>query len=442
MTTSEGAPWGILARTDPAVCSLLDQELLRQQDGLELIASENFASAAVIKTLANVMTNKYAEGLPGKRYYGGCEVVDALERLAIERACQLFGAQFANVQPHSGAQANAAVYLALAPPGSRILGLDLSSGGHLTHGSSANFSGVYYESAVYGLDPQTERVDMAKLAETVQKFRPCLLIAGASAYPRSLDFAGFRAIADSVGAKLVVDMAHVAGLVATKLYPDPLPHAHVVTTTTHKTLRGPRGGLILWNDPDLTPAINKGVFPGTQGGPLEHTIAAKAVAFAEAMRDDFCLYQQNVLANSQALGQALQKQGLELVTGGSDSHLLLINLAKSSEYLNGRDYEIALGRAAITVNKNTIPGEKRSPFVTSGIRVGTPAVTTRGMGAPEMQTIAEALGEIYQIARAHEKVSPMEIPAESFSGVTRKVKALAARFPLYPDWTPRGEAPQ
>lgn len=416
-------PWQIVEKQDPEVFGMIEAELRRQQEGIELIASENFASEAVIACMGSILTNKYAEGLPGKRYYGGCEEVDRLESLAIARATKLFGCGFANVQPHSGAQANAAVFLALAEKGDRILGLDLSHGGHLTHGSKVNFSGLLYESHFYGLNLATETIDYEQLAVKAREVRPKIIIAGASAYPRIIDFARFRAIADEVGAYLMVDMAHIAGLVATGGHPSPLGHAHVVTSTTHKTLRGPRGGLILWNDEGLTAKINKSVFPGTQGGPLEHIIAAKAVCFAEAMQPNFKKYQGQVLKNAQTLGKCLVDKGLKLVSGGTDNHLLLIDLTDSE--VSGKQYEDALGHVAITVNKNTVPREKRSPFVTSGVRVGTPAVTSRGLGEREM----EILGSL-MVEALHKKDD-----SEAMAEIRRGVLDIAKRFPLYSGWS-------
>lgn len=415
-------PWDILSTSDKEVFDLIQGELLRQKHGLELIASENFASRAVIAAVGNVLANKYAEGLPGKRYYGGCQIVDKVEDLAIQRACKLFGAKFSNVQPHSGAQANAAVFLALLSPGDRILGLDLSHGGHLTHGSKVNFSGILYESHFYGLDPVTDTINYDHVLKCARELKPKMIIAGASAYPRVIDFKRFREIADEVGAYLMVDMAHIAGLVASGDHPSPIPHAHVTTSTTHKTLRGPRGGIILWNDESLTPKLNKAVFPGVQGGPLEHVIAAKAVCFKEALDPSFKTYQKAVVANSKALAAHLTKKGIKLVSGGTDNHLMLLDL--SGTEITGKQLEEALGKVEITVNKNTVPQEKRSPFVTSGVRIGTPAVTSRGLGTAEM----ELLGEL--IARVLKNIdNPTELDR-----IRRDVLSLAERFPLYPEW--------
>ena len=416
------SPWDILRNQDPEIFNLIQDEMSRQRHGLELIASENFASPAVISAMANVLANKYAEGLPGKRYYGGCQVVDKVEDIAIRRVCQLFGSKFANVQPHSGAQANAAVYLALLNSGDKVLGLDLSHGGHLTHGSKVNFSGILYESHFYEIDPETEILNYDHVLKIARELKPKMIIAGASAYARTLDFKRFREIADDVGAYLMVDMAHIAGLVATGEHPSPIPHAHVVTSTTHKTLRGPRGGIILWNDEALTPKINKSVFPGTQGGPLEHIIAAKAVSFKEALEPSFKAYQKQVVTNARALADALMKKGIKLVSGGTDNHLMLLDLSDTE--ITGKQLEEALGKVEITVNKNTVPREKRSPFVTSGVRIGTPAVTSRGLGATEMGTIADLISRV---------VKNIDNPAE-LDKIHRDVLALADKFPLYPEW--------
>ena len=414
-------PWSVLANHDPEVYRIIEEELARQQDGIELIASENFASLPVVACLGNVLTNKYAEGLPGKRYYGGCEKVDQVEQLAIDRAKALFGSEFANVQPHSGAQANAAVYLTLLKPGDRVLGMDLSHGGHLTHGSKVNFSGILYDSHSYQLDSETETINYDAVEKLAKEIKPKMIIAGASAYARSIDFEKFRKIADSVGAYLMVDMAHIAGLVATGLHPSPVKHAHATTTTTHKTLRGPRGGLILWNDKDLN--FNKSVFPGIQGGPLEHVIAAKAVCFKEAQDDSFKNYQQQVLDNANALAEGLVSRGFRLVSGGTDNHLLLMDLSQSE--VSGKDLEQALGKAAITVNKNTVPRESRSPFVTSGVRLGTPAMTSRGMGTAQMTQIAEWI----------EKTFKNIDNADELTKIRHEVFHMTKQFPLYPEWT-------
>ena len=421
--TSSSRPWDILNNADNEIYGLIQEELGRQKQGLELIASENFASAAVIAAMGNVLTNKYAEGLPGKRYYGGCHVVDRIEQIAISRACQLFGAKFANVQPHSGAQANAAVYLALLNSGDKVLGLDLSHGGHLTHGSKVNFSGMLYESHFYGIDPATETINYDEVLRIAQELKPKMIIAGASAYARVLDFKRFREIADTVGAYLMVDMAHIAGLVAAGEHPNPIPYAHVTTSTTHKTLRGPRGGIILWNDESLTAKINKSVFPGIQGGPLEHIIAAKAVCFKEALDPKFTTYQKQVIANSRALAKGLMDNGIKLVSGGSDNHLMLLDLSGSE--ITGKQLEDALGKVEITVNKNTVPKEKRSPFVTSGVRIGTPAITSRGLKEQDMATLANLI---------HRVVNNIDNQPE-LDKIRREVLALAEKFPLYPEWT-------
>ncbi|MBP9706338.1 MAG: serine hydroxymethyltransferase [Oligoflexales bacterium] len=415
-------PWSQIKNFDPEVASLIDREFKRQQHGLEMIASENFASIAVITAMANVFTNKYAEGLPKKRYYGGCNVVDDLEELCITRACQLFDAKFANVQPHSGAQANAAAFLALIKPGDKILGLDLSHGGHLTHGSKVNFSGLIYDSHFYQVDLKDQKLNYEEIEIKAKELKPKLIIAGASAYPRTIDFAKFRKIADSVGAFLLVDMAHIAGLVAAGLHPSPMPHAHVVTTTTHKTLRGPRGGLILWNDPDLTAQINKAVFPGTQGGPLEHIIAAKAVCFKEALQAEFKTYQQQVIKNARVLADQMLELGFSLVSGGTDNHLVLLDLSKTD--VSGKDLDLALGKVEITVNKNTVPNETRSPFVTSGVRFGTPALTSRGFGEAEMKQIANF---VFRVFNAIDNTNEL-------ARIREEVLQLAKRFPLYPEW--------
>lgn len=415
-------PWQALKESDSEVYELIEKELKRQNEGLEMIASENFASADLIAAMGNPLTNKYAEGLPGKRYYGGCEEVDKLEALAIERACKLFGSRFANVQPHSGAQANAAMYLALLQTGDKILGLDLSHGGHLTHGSSVNFSGILYHSSFYQVDEKTETIDYDQVRKIAHSIRPKLIIAGASAYPRVIDFHEFRRIADEVNALLCVDMAHIAGLVAAGVHPSPVPHAHVVSSTTHKTLRGPRGGILLWNDESLTAKLNKGVFPGTQGGPLEHIIAAKALCFKKASEPEFIKYQKNVVANATTLAKSLVDFGFRLVSGGTDNHLILINLSDTE--VSGKDFEEALGRVAITVNKNTVPNEKRSPFVTSGVRIGTPALTTRGMDLEDMKSIAAIFKDVFENLNNGSELEK----------IRRRVLDMASRFPLYPEW--------
>jgi len=377
-----------LEKNDPEIYQAIQDETNRQEFGLELIASENFVSRAVMEAQGSVMTNKYAEGYPGKRYYGGCEFVDVAERLAIERAKQLFGADHANVQPHSGSQANMAVYYALLQPGDTVLGMELSHGGHLTHGSPVNFSGKFFNIVSYGVNKDTEVINYDELRKIALECNPKMILAGASAYPRILDFKRFREIADEVGAYFMVDMAHIAGLVAAGLHPNPVPYAHVVTTTTHKTLRGPRGGMILCQA-DLAKKIDSIIFPGIQGGPLMHVIAAKAVAFKEALTDEFKAYQKQIIANTVALSEALVAKGYRLVSGGTDNHLMLVDLRNKG--LTGKDAQIALEKAGITVNKNTVPFETEKPFITSGIRVGTPAVTSRGMKTDEMKKIADLI---------------------------------------------------
>ncbi len=409
-----------LADADAELYSAVAKEAQRQEDHIELIASENYTSPSVMQAQGSIMTNKYAEGYPAKRYYGGCEYVDQAENLAIERVKQLFDARYANVQPHSGSQANAAVYQALLLPGDTVLGMNLSEGGHLTHGSKVNFSGKLYHSECYGVDQNTGLVDYVALAEKASACQPKLIIAGFSAYSQELDWAKFREIADEVGAYLLADMAHVAGLVATGLYPSPLPHAHVVTSTTHKTLRGPRGGIILSNeDDDFTKKLNSAIFPGSQGGPLMHVIAAKAVAFKEALQPAFKGYQQQVIKNANVMADVFTTRGYPVVSGGTKNHLLLMSFI--GRELTGKDAEKALDQAHITTNKNTVPGEPRSPFVTSGLRVGTPAVTTRGFKEEEMETLTHWMCDILDdISNEHVLVDTRE-----------KVMALCQRFPVY-----------
>jgi len=378
-----------VSKFDPELGAAIRAEYDRQRRNIELIASENFVSPAVMSAAASVLTNKYAEGYPGKRYYGGCECVDVVENIAIERAKKLFGSNFANVQPHSGAQANTAVYVALLQPGDKVLGMSLAHGGHLTHGSPVNISGLYYNFIPYGVDEETHRIDYDKLEALAMAERPKLIVAGASAYPRIIDFERISEIAKKCGAYLMVDMAHIAGLVAAGLHPSPIPYADVVTTTTHKTLRGPRGGLIRTNDEEMAKKINKAVFPGTQGGPLMHIIAAKAVCFGEALKPEFKEYQKQILKNAQALANALINEGFDLVSGGTDNHLMLVDLRKTG--VTGKELEHRLDQVYITVNKNTIPGDPQSPFVTSGIRLGTPAVTSRGLGEEDMLTLAHLI---------------------------------------------------
>lgn len=411
-----------LSQYDPEIYAAIQGELARQRDSIELIASENFTSYAVMEAAGSVLTNKYAEGLPGKRYYGGCQEVDKVENLARERVCILFGAQYANVQPHSGAQANMAAYMALAELGDTILGMDLSHGGHLTHGSAVNFSGKFYQAVSYGLDPQSERINYDEVRRLAHEYKPRFILAGASAYPRIIDFAAFREIADEVGAALMVDMAHIAGLVAAALHPNPVAYADIVTSTSHKTLRGTRGGFILTNDEALFKKVNSAVFPGTQGGPLMHSIAAKAVAFGEALKDDFKQYARAVIDNAQALGEGMQAKGLRLVSGGTDNHLLLVDLSAAHE-VTGKLAEQTLDSIGITVNKNTIPGETRSPFVTSGIRVGSAAMTTRGFTIEEARRIGELIGDA--VFAVEDEVVLQHIAAE--------VKELLAAHPLYSD---------
>ena len=401
---------------DPELGRMIEAEYKRQARNIELIASENIVSEAVMAAMGSVLTNKYAEGYPGKRYYGGCECVDEVENLAIRRVCQLFGAKYANVQPHSGAQANMAVYQALCKPGDTVLGMSLDNGGHLTHGSPVNQSGLLYNIVPYGVD-ENGLIDYDALRELAKKEQPKMIIAGASAYPRAIDFAKFAEIAHEVGAYLFVDMAHIAGLVAAGLHQSPVPYADVVTTTTHKTLRGPRGGVILTNDEELAKKFDKAIFPGTQGGPLEHVIAAKAVCFGEALRPEFKAYQQNVVTNARVLADALRKQGFDLVAGGTDNHLMLIDLRKTG--VTGKELQRRLDEVYITANKNAIPNDPESPFVTSGMRIGTPAVTTRGFGAPEMLRIAEF---IWQAATDFDNKA---------NDIRRNVRDICVNFPIY-----------
>ncbi len=403
---------------DPEIRRVLMDEEKRQMDVIELIASENLVSRAVLEAAGSVLTNKYAEGYPGKRYYGGCEVVDVAENLARDRAKEIFGAEHANVQPHSGAQANTAVYFAVLKPGDTVLGMNLAHGGHLTHGSPVNISGQYYNFVAYGVDPQTETIDYDQVRSVALEHRPKLIVAGASAYPRIIDFKRFRDIADECGSLLMVDMAHIAGLVAAGLHPSPVPYAQFVTTTTHKTLRGPRGGMILCTE-EWAAAIDKAVFPGIQGGPLMHIIAAKAVAFKEALEPSFKDYQSQVVKNAKALAEALKGYGFRLVSGGTDNHLMLVDLTPKG--VTGRQAEQSLDKVGITVNKNSIPFDKRKPTVTSGIRIGTPAVTTRGMKEPEMELIASLIDRTLR-DRENE---------DSLKDISEQVKALTSRFPFY-----------
>jgi glycine hydroxymethyltransferase len=417
-----GAP---LAETDPELAEALSAELIRQQDGIELIASENVVSAAVLEAQGSVLTNKYAEGYPGRRYYGGCAYVDIAETLAIERAKQLFACNFANVQPHSGAQANQAVFLALLQPGDTILGMSLAAGGHLTHGAAPNLSGKWFRAVQYGVRREDGLLDYEELERLARTERPKLIIAGGSAYPRFIDFPRFRRVADDIGAYLMVDMAHFAGLVAADVFPSPLPHAHVVTTTTHKTLRGPRGGMILANDPDIGRKINSAVFPGLQGGPLMHVIAGKAVAFGEALRPEFRLYQKAVVENAKVLAETLVQQGFYIVTGGTDCHLMLVDLRPKR--VTGKAAEASLERAHITTNKNAIPFDPEKPAITSGVRLGSPAATSRGFGAAEFREVGLMIDEVLDgLSRSNDGSN-----AAAETAVAARVQALCARYPMY-----------
>lgn len=407
-----------LYNVDPEIYELIQKEKKRQMSQIELIASENFVSEAVLEALGSVLTNKYAEGYPAKRYYGGCEVVDEVEELARERAKKLFGAEHANVQPHSGSQANMAVYMAIMQPGDTFLGMNLQNGGHLTHGSPVNFSGILYKVIPYGVDPKSETIDYDQVEQLALKHKPKLIMAGASAYPRFIDFKRFREICDKVGAMFVVDMAHIAGLVAAGLHPSPIPYADFVTTTTHKTLRGPRGGMILCKE-KYAKQLDKLIFPGIQGGPLMHVIAAKAVAFKEALQPSFKVYQQKILENAQALAKALQSKGFRLVSGGTDNHLMLVDLRNKN--ITGKDAEKALDKAGITVNKNTIPNDPQSPFVTSGLRLGTPAVTTRGFTPQSMVKIAELIDKVISNPNSEKTINE----------VREEVNKLCEMFPFY-----------
>ncbi|QUY41719.1 serine hydroxymethyltransferase [Acaryochloris marina] len=413
----------ILTETDPAIAGMLQQELQRQRDHLELIASENFTSAAVLAAQGSVLTNKYAEGLPGKRYYGGCEFIDAAEQLAIDRAKELFNAAHVNVQPHSGAQANFAVFLTLLQPGDTFMGMDLSHGGHLTHGSPVNVSGKWFNVVQYGVDPDTEQLNYETIRELALKHRPKMIVCGYSAYPRIIDFEKFRAIADEIDAYLMADIAHIAGLVASGHHPNPLPFCDVVTTTTHKTLRGPRGGLIMTKDPELGKKFDKSVFPGTQGGPLEHVIAAKAVAFGEALKPDFSDYCGHVIENAQTLAKQLQERGFKIVSNGTDNHLLLVDLRSIG--MTGKQADQRVSQVNITANKNTVPFDPESPFVTSGLRLGSPAMTTRGMGTAEFTEIANIIADCL--------IKPED--AAVTEDCRQRVANLCARFPLYPHLT-------
>ena len=425
LSTVEGFFSASLAESDPEIADAIRRELRRQRDEIELIASENIVSRAVLEAQGSVLTNKYAEGTPGRRYYGGCQFVDIAETLAIERATRLFGCAFANVQPHSGASANAEAFMALMQPGDTFMGLNLAAGGHLTHGSPVNLSGRWFKVVPYGVRREDHQIDMDEVLRLAKQHRPKVIIAGGSAYPRILDFRRFREIADEVGAWLMVDMAHFAGLVAGGVHPSPFPHAHVVTTTTHKTLRGPRGGAILANDEELAKKLNSAVFPGMQGGPLMHVIAAKAVAFGEALRPSFRLYAKNVVENAKALAETLKSCGLDIISGGADTHLMLVDLRRKR--LTGKPAEAALGRAHITCNKNGIPFDPEKPTVTSGVRLGTPAGTTRGFGIAEFRQVGDLIAEVLDaLAR-----SGTEQDTQAEASVRDKVKRLVGRFPIY-----------
>ncbi|MFT8785416.1 MAG: serine hydroxymethyltransferase [Gluconobacter oxydans] len=412
-----------LKEVDTEVATILNEELTRQQDGIELIASENMASFAVMEAQGSVLTNKYAEGLPGKRYYGGCVDVDRVENLAIDRLKKIFGAEFANVQPHSGANANQAAFMALAKPGDTVLGLSLAAGGHLTHGAAPNYSGKWFNSVQYGVRAEDGLIDYDQMEALAREHKPKIIVAGSSAYPRVIDFARFRKIADEVGAYLMVDMAHFAGLVAAGLYPNPVPVADITTSTTHKTLRGPRGGIILTNNPDLAKKVNSAVFPGLQGGPLMHVIAGKAAAFGEALSDEFKAYQKRVLANARALADELQNRGFDIVTGGTDSHLILVDLRPKK--VTGKLAEAILERAGITANKNAIPFDPEKPFVTSGIRLGSPAATARGFGEAEFREVGRMIDEVLTAALEEDNAEAVT------ARVHEEVKALCRRFPIY-----------
>lgn len=406
----------ILASLDPEVCRAMDDELARQRDHIELIASENFVSPAVMAAVGSHLTNKYAEGYPGRRYYGGCEYVDVIEDIARDRARQLFGAEHVNVQPHSGAQANTAVYFALLEPGDTVMGMSLSHGGHLTHGSPVNISGKYFRFVPYGLNPETERLDYENIREIARECRPKMIVAGASAYPRKIDFSTLRAIADSVGAMLMVDMAHIAGLVAAGEHMNPVPYCDVVTTTTHKTLRGPRGGMILCRR-EYAQKIDKAIFPGTQGGPLMHVVAGKAICFGEALKPEFKAYQHQIVLNAQALANRLMQRNIKLVSGGTDNHLMLVDL--TGRDISGKDLETLLGEAHITLNKNAVPNETRKASITSGVRIGTPAATSRGMTEGDMIAIADMIADV------------IERGQDAVEGVRERAVALCAKYPLY-----------
>ncbi len=415
-----------LEQADPAIAKAIQEELDRQQNSIELIPSENIVSRAVLEAQGSILTNKYAEGLPGKRYYGGCEFVDVVENLAIERVCKLFGCKFANVQPHSGSQANQAVYMALLQPGDKVLGMRLDHGGHLTHGSPVNQSGLWFNFEAYGVTDEDQQIDFNQVREKAKSFQPKMIVCGASAYSRAIDWAKFREIADEVGAYLMIDMAHYAGLIAGGAYPSPMPHAHVVTTTTHKTLRGPRGGLILTNDEELAKKMNKAVFPGLQGGPLMHVIAAKAVAFGEALQPEFKAYAKQVVENAKALSSALQERGYKIVSGGTDSHVMVVDLRANK--FNGKQAEASMDRAGLTCNKNTVPNDHEGPFTTSGVRIGTPAATTRGFGAAEFRQVGNLIADILD---ALEQANDPTENGAAEAKVHAQVKELCAKFPIY-----------
>jgi glycine hydroxymethyltransferase len=414
-----------LRESDPEIAAAVASELGRQRDEIELIASENIVSRAVLEAQGSVLTNKYAEGYPGRRYYGGCQFVDVAEQLAIDRVTRLFGCTFANVQPHSGASANAAVFFALMNPGDTFLGLNLAAGGHLTHGMKINYSGKWFNAVAYNVRPDDHRIDMDEMRKLAHEHKPKVIIAGGSAYPRIIDFKQFREIADEVGAYLFVDMAHFAGLVAGGVHPSPFPHAHVVTTTTHKTLRGPRGGVVLTNDAEIAKKINSAVFPGLQGGPLMHVIAAKAVAFGEALRPSFKIYAKNVVENAKALAETLKSAGYDITSGGTDTHLMLVDLRPKR--LTGKVSEVALGRAHITCNKNGIPFDPEKPTITSGIRLGTPAGTTRGFGVAEFKQVGDMIAEVLDVLSQKQAEEDSLVEAT----VREKVKTLLQRFPIY-----------
>lgn len=424
-TAPDGFFTSNLAQTDPEIAGWIEKELGRQRDKIELIASENICSKAVLEAAGSILTNKYAEGYPGRRYYGGCEYVDEIELIAIDRAKRLFGCEFANVQPNSGSQMNQAVFLALLQPGDTFMGLDLAAGGHLTHGSPVNMSGKWFNPIAYGVTRDTQMVDMDEVARTARAHKPKLIIAGGTAYSRIWDWAAFRKIADDIGAYLLVDMSHISGLVAGGVHPSPIPHAHIVTTTTHKSLRGPRSGVILSNDEAIAKKMNSAIFPGLQGGPLMHIVAAKAVAFAEAMKPEFKLYANAVVENARALASSLQEQGLDIVSGGTDNHSMLVDLRPKDA--KGKHAEKALDRASITCNKNSIPFDPEKPLLTSGIRLGTPAGTTRGFGVAEFREVGRMIADVVEGLRKNGEAGDAQIEAK----ISAEVEALCGRFPIY-----------